>query len=305
MDFRRLEAFCNVYELKSFSKAGQNLFLSQPTISAHVAALEKELGVLLFDRLGRMILPTPAGEILYKYAVEAFGSLKSAKAEIQLLQDKIAGDLVIGGSTIPSYHFLPGLMARFMEQYPDVRLSLQVGDSEEVMARVQSGDLALGVVGAKNDSPELVFTPLVQDELVVVAAPHLLNGSGRSVEPAQLAELPWVMREKGSGTRKALEQSLAEAGLEFSSLRVSVNVDSTHTALQFVKAGLGLTITSRMAASELIESGVLVEIEVKGLSLQRNLYSVYHGQRHYFPSARYLISFLENESRKEKQAVAI
>ena len=127
MDFRRLEAFSKVYELKSFSKAGTELFLSQPTISAHVSALEKDLGVQLFDRLGRVIMPTPAGEVLYRYAIDAFSCLEKARVEIELLQDRVAGELFVGCSTIPGHFLLPHLIARFSMQYPVNILIMQHG----------------------------------------------------------------------------------------------------------------------------------------------------------------------------------
>ena len=147
MDIRRLQAFSKVYELRSFSRAGEELMLSQPTISAHVLALEEELGAQLFDRLGRSVLPTQAGEVLFRYAQSVFTELEHARSDILALSRRVAGELVIGGSTIPAHYILPRLLARYLATYPEVHLELQSGDTQEVTAMVLEGLIHIGVVG--------------------------------------------------------------------------------------------------------------------------------------------------------------
>ena len=168
MDIRRLEAFSKVYELSSFSKAGEELFLSQPTISAHVSSLEEELGVRLFDRLGRTIVATKAGDILYRHACEAFRSLENAQAEIDLLQNSVGGELVVGASTIPGHYFLPQAISGFLNLHPAVKAVLCIEDSAEIVRKVGSGEVGVGVVGAKYESSALTFEELFTDELVVI-----------------------------------------------------------------------------------------------------------------------------------------
>lgn len=297
MDIRRLEAFCKVYELGSFSKAGQDLFLSQPTISAHVSSLEEELGVQLFDRLGRMILPTLAGKVLYRYSKEAFLSLENAKAEIQLLQDKISGDLVIGGSTIPAHYILPRILADFTKRYPDVQVELKVGDTAAVVDMVTRGDLILGVVGAEFDRPELEFIPLKDDQLVIVASPKLSRPLGKVLGTKEICTWPWVMRERGSGTRKAFEKGLLAIGLDIRCLNISLTVESTEAVLQCVLSGFGVGITSRISAQAYIERGELVELNAPSLAIRRRFYLIRHEKRHIFPVTRYFIDFLMNACR--------
>ncbi|EMG38259.1 transcriptional regulator, LysR family [Desulfocurvibacter africanus PCS] len=297
MDIRRLEAFCKVYELGSFSKAGQDLFLSQPTISAHVSSLEEELGVQLFDRLGRMILPTLAGKVLFRYAKEAFLSLENAKAEIQLLQDKISGDLVIGGSTIPAHYILPRVLADFTKRYPDVHVDLRVGDTVSVVDMVTRGDLILGVVGAELDRPELEFIPLKDDQLVIVASPNLNRPIGKTLGTKEICTWPWVMRERGSGTRKAFEKGLLAIGLDIRCLNISLTVESTEAVLQCVLSGFGVGITSRIAAQAYIDRGELLELNAPSLAIRRRFYLIRHEKRHIFPVTRYFIDFLMNACR--------
>ncbi len=301
MDFRRLEAFCKVYELKSFSKAGEALFLSQPTISAHIASLEKDMMVKLFDRMGRSILPTAAADILYQHARAAFSSIETAKAEIKLLQDRVSGALAIGGSTIPAHWLLPEVLAAFIRRYPDVKLHVHVGDSKEISDLVLSGELMVGVVGAQEDNPELLYTPILKDELVIIASPQdsgtMDISRGVSVSIADLLKLKWVMREPGSGTRHAFESGLAEQGIDARQLSTSIVVESTQAVLHCVKAGLGVSITSRLVAAEDIERGALTIVKCPELSMPRNFYSVYQRRRYMFPAVRYFIEFLGRHTK--------
>ncbi|BFR48855.1 LysR family transcriptional regulator [Nitratidesulfovibrio sp. HK-II] len=296
LDFRRLEAFCKVYELRSFSRAGADLFLSQPTISAHVLALEKELGVRLLDRMGRQVLPTPAGEVLYRRASEAFASLAAAEAEIGQLRDEVSGDLVVGGSTIPAHHVLPEVIAGFVRTYPAVRVHLRVGDTADIVQRVTDGELMLGLVGAMEPHPDLVFEPLVDDELVVVAAPEMAGGR-RHVQVEELAQWPWIMREAGSGTRRTFAEALATAGMDVRRLPVALVVDSTQAVVQYVRAGLGVSATSRLAVAESITRGELVELQLDDCRPARQFHSVRHARRHQFPAAAAFAAYLGEHTR--------
>ncbi len=297
MDFRRLEAFSKVYELKGFSRAAESLFLSQPTVSAHIAALEAELGVSLFDRLGRTILATAAGDVLYEHALKVFDAMHKARAEIQLLQDKVSGDLVVGGSTIPAHYLLPGVLSSFVEKYPEVTVRMRVGDSTDIIQQVAQGKLAAGVVGVELKQPELTYVKLLQDDLVVIAsAGNVQHAQEMSLE--KLVQTPWVLRESGSGTFKALEAALAKAKFDIRNLKASVVVESTQAVIRCVTAGLGVSITSRMAAEDYLNRGELREITIPGLSLQRSFYSVHHAKRSAFPTLRMFLEHLQTEAVK-------
>lgn len=300
MDIRRLEAFCKVYECGGFSKAGQELFLSQPTISSHVLALEQELGAQLFDRLGRSIQPTMAGEILYKHAKKVFASLSDAEAEVRLLQEKVGGELHVGGSTVPAAYLLPRMVASFWTRFPDVHIRLDVGDSQEIIAAVHAGDLAMGVVGATQEGSDLEFLPLLRDDLVVAASPRMRGlerfaaGETPVIGAQELARWPWVLREHGSGTRKALETALAALDLDIRHLDVIVEAHNAEAVIQCALAGLGLCVTSRLAAAQLIERGDLVPLAVQGLVMTRSFFQVRNVRRHVFPALRF---FLEHVAR--------
>jgi len=293
MDLRKLEAFCKVYENTSFSKAGRELYLSQSTISSHISALEDELGVLLFDRAGRSVLRTPAAQILYKRAVEVFQVLERSVSEIAMLHKKISGTLALGGSTIPANYLLPTLLADFCGQYRDVRIDLKVGDSSDVASRVAGGELMLGVVGAETNSPELKCIPVMSDSLVLVGAPGFAEAFDRLGEQGLWTKIPWVMREAGSGTRKALEKALLRQGVGTRSLNVSITVQNTEAMLRCLLAGMGVSVTSRMVVQDALAQGRLLELDLPALHFQRNFHVIYHRKRTLFPAGQRFLEFLQ------------
>ncbi|MFU2209201.1 selenium metabolism-associated LysR family transcriptional regulator [Solidesulfovibrio sp. C21] len=295
MDVRRLQAFAKVYDLRSFSKAGEELMLSQPTISAHIMALEEELGAQLFDRLGRTVLPTQAGDVLHRYCTTIFSQLDMAKADILALSQRVSGDLVIGGSTIPAQYIIPGLVARFLNQYPEVRVDLRGGDTSEITAMVAAGESHVGIIGAPARQPELACRSILEDSLVLVGsrAQALVRPDGDDWRQ-RLTELPWVMREPGSGTRQAMEEGLAAAGVDPRHLRTVLQVHSSLAVLECVAAGLGVSVVSRMAARGYLESGAVTLLETPGLVMRRSFYIVYHGRRYMFPALRFFLAASES-----------
>lgn len=296
MDIRHLRAFARVYERKSFSRAGEDLYLSQPTISAHIASLEKELKVPVFDRLGRGILATPAADVLYAYCQKIFADLEQVRSEIRLLSDEVAGSLQLGASTIPANHFLPRLISRFTRMHAEVFFSLEEGDSSDIIRGVLEGRFNLGLTGIKEEFSDLVFDPLFEDSLVVLASPQAVADSRQQFSLADICAMPWVLRQAGSGTRRAMETAFEAAGLNIRDLHVMSVVDTTEALLRFVRCGLGITVSSRVAAAEELERGDLVVLNVPVLRFQRSFFVVHHRHRHQFPAARCFLDFILREA---------
>ncbi len=294
MDVRKIEAFAKVFEHKSFSKAGKSLYLSQPTISAHVAALEQELVVILFDRIGRTVVPTCAGEILYVHAQRIFDASELALSEIRKLQERITGKLDIGGSTIPANYILPEYLADFWRLYPEVVMDLRVGDSEEIITAVRDNSLMLGVVGTKCDIADLVFEPIVQDCLALVMAPRVYERHAHLATDAFLRSVPWVLREEGSGTRDAMERSLARFQIPMQALTPSITVRNAGATVRCVRAGMGAAITSAITVTDSLQDGSLVSIDLPGLRMERSFYVVHNRRRSLFPAALKLIDYLKS-----------
>jgi LysR family transcriptional regulator, transcriptional activator of the cysJI operon len=250
MDIRKIEAFAKVYEHCSFSKAGKSLYLSQPTISAHVASLEQELEVQLFDRIGRSVVPTKAGEVLYEHARKIFEASELAISELRKLQDRITGKLDIGGSTIPANFIMPEILAKFWTTYPEVIMDLRIGDSEDIVTQVRDNTLMLGVVGAVFESPELQFEKIASDSLILTMTPKLYESHRHLPVEELLRALPWVLREEGSGTRVAMAESLSKFGIDIHSLRAVIMVRNAGAMSRCLSAGMGASITSAITVQE-------------------------------------------------------
>lgn len=292
MEFRKLQAFVRVYELQSFSLAARDLFLSQPTISTHIISLEQDLRVSLFDRIGRKVIPTQAGEILYQAVQDMFRILDEARSNIQELTSQVSGMVIMGGSTIPANYLLPGVLSSFRRIYSDVCVDLRTADSIKISHDVLEGRLDFGLVGGYAEHLDLENHLLFTDELMVVAAPDIASKYPQVITPQQLPDLPWVMREKGSGTRQAMEEALHKHKMDISSLPGKALVQSTEAMVRCVLSGLGAGVTSRLAVDEFLSSGQLARLEVSDLNIRRRFYLIKHRRRTLYLCASMLMQHI-------------
>lgn len=250
LDLWQLEIFCAVVELKSFSRAAEALFVSQPAVTSHIMALEKRLGVKLFDRTTRKVKPTPAGELLYKHAKALLAEHEAMLQELSQFQGGLMGQLVFGASTIPAHYLLPPLMAKFRRQFPQTRLLMRVSSSSQVLENVLNGELEMGVVGMTFDAPNLRFVPLWSDEIVLIVHPEHEWAKRSFVPMEELSSQPFVFREEGSGTRKIFEQFLSQNNFSPRKLTVVAEVGSTEAVKQFVASGGGVGFVSIRAVND-------------------------------------------------------
>ncbi|HLC42093.1 MAG TPA: selenium metabolism-associated LysR family transcriptional regulator [Methylomirabilota bacterium] len=292
MDLRQLEVFAKVYELRSFSKAAQSLFLTQPTVSERIGLLEDELSLKLFDRTGRETIPTRAGDLLFGYAKRILSLNLEAKHAIDQFVGKMAGELAVGGSTIPGEYVLPALIGRFKEKYPEISVSLLIRDTQGILDLVKEGQVEFGVVGAKINHRSLEYSELMTDDLVLIVPPHHPWWGKDSVTLGELRAAPLVIREKGSGTRHSIEQALEQAGIEWESLKVIGEMGSTQAIKEAVKAGVGLSVVSKRAVGEECKHKLLWGVKVQGLNAQRYFYVVTHRERTRSPLAEAFLTFL-------------
>lgn len=274
---RQIEVFCQVAEQRSFSKAANAVFLSQPTVSEHMAALERTVGNRLFDRVRGAVSLTRAGQVFYEHAKRMLAMQREAVRALDDLKGAVRGQLDLGGSTIPGTYVLPGLIRSFRDSHPDVKVTIRCGDSSEIIEMVVSGKIELGIVGSRVKRRGVRSEEIAKDELVVICPPGHPWAKRRQVEPAELAKEPFVTREQGSGTRETMERQLAEAGV--GPLQVSVEVGSTEEVKESVKAGLGISIVSRRAIGTELGAGALAAARLKGLDLSRSLNLVVSDER--------------------------
>jgi DNA-binding transcriptional LysR family regulator len=296
MDLRALEVFCKIVELRSFSRAADAVLLTQPTVSGHIKALETGLGLRLFDRAGKTVTPTRAGEILYGYARRILALREEAQQAINEHKGGLTGHLAVGGSSIPGAYILPPLLAAFKRDHPQVTATLYVSGSRDIIRGVTEATYEMGMVGARFEEGRVQYEPFAQDELVLaVAASH--PWAGRStVRLAEIAGEPFVMRERGSGTRKVTEECLAAHAVDPGSLRVALEVTSNEAVRQALKAGAGIAIISRRAIEDDIRCKTVTAIRIHGVKLLRDFFLVTHKSRSRSPLGNAFLTFLQQSA---------
>lgn len=302
MELRKLEVFCKVVELKSFTRAAAAVMLSQPTVSEHIRSLEDELGQKLVDRLGRQVEPTPVGQLLYRYGVKILRLQEEALQAVQQYGGKLVGRIMIGSGTIPGTYILPGLIGRFRERYPSIKATLKINSSHKVVQDVLDGKLEIGVVGARWSEKGLDYKETFSDNLAVVTeVDHHLAGKSE-VSLLELTQEPFVLRESGSGTRKVVEQIFEEHGIKVSSLLEVAEIGSTQAVLEAVRAGLGISILSTKAVERDVKAGSLVTIPIKGVKMNRPFYMIRRKNRELSPAASVFWVFLRQVWHSETTA---
>lgn len=276
MNLKQLEAFVRVAETKSFSEAARQLYLTQPTVSAHIASLEKELGTCLLIRSTKEVSLTEDGKVLYEYAGqmlaveekirEHFGCRRAGK-----------GVLRIAASTIPSQYLLPEIMVRFRAAYPEEQLKVMETDSAEVVEQITSRQADVGFTGTVLDRKQCVYIPFYQDELVVIAPGGEQSGPENGDIASWIRSQPVILREEGSGTRKEAQRLLRQMGIGLSELNIVASIENQETIKRSVGNGMGISILSRLAAEEEIRSGKLRAFPLGETGGKRDINLVFDG----------------------------
>lgn len=276
MDMKQLEVFTAVVENNSFSRAAQCLHLTQPTVSAHIAALERELQVKLIVRTTKELYPSDAGRLLYRYAKQLLSLREEAQEAIWAYREEMAGTVTLAASTIPGQYFLPRLLQDFREKYPDIRFELRMVDSAEAVAAVAARTVEIGFCGTLVDSPKCIFQEFARDRLVIITPNtekyRRFQRTGFPIR--QITEESFISREKGSGTRKETELFLREMGVDVSRLQVTMEVHSTDSIRRMVAQGLGIAVMSRAASAADCQAHRLLAFDFDSVSLRRKLYLV-------------------------------
>lgn len=267
MDFHRLRVFHTVARLRSFSRAGEELLLTQPAVSKQVRELEERLGFILLNRHGRQISLTDAGRIVFNHAERVLTLNEETRRALGDLEGLKRGYLRLGASSTPGIYLIPEAIARFRERYPGVEISLAISRSEEIAKGVLRDEFDLGFVGASSEAP-LQVQPFARDELLLIAPPAHPLSQGRAISASALEGETLILREAGSGSRSLVEGELRRLGLH---LRKTFVLNSPEAIKRAVAAGLGLSFISRFAVVPELKRGELSTVPLKGLRLERSL----------------------------------
>ena len=276
MNLKQLEAFVQVSESGSFSKAAKELFLTQPTISAHISSLEKELNVRLFIRNTKEVSLSDDGKDLYRYAKQITDLEKAIEERFYMDSDDGKHVITIAASTIPAQYLLPKVLMCYRERYPKEQIKIMETDSSEVVTQVVDHMVDVGFTGTVLEKKHCKYIPFYKDELAVITPDtpeyRILKEQNRD-DIDWIRRKPLILREEGSGTRKEAEKQLKNAGISMEALDIVASIANQETIKKSVKQGMGITVLSRLAAED--EDGLLI-FPIPGADEGRDINLVYN-----------------------------
>ena len=270
----RIRVFRAVAHHLNFSRAAEELLLTQPAVTQQIKALEEEFGVPLFDRGGGRISLTPAGKALLPFADRMKTFSEEALSAVAEGSGQQVGELALGASQTISQYLLPNLIARFREIHPRMKVTARSGNSDEMLEALLERNIHLALIEGPEHRKDLHIQPFMEDHMVLVV-PSGHEWADQEIEVDALRKQPLLVREFGSGSRRVVEQALVQAGVKTKDLNVSMELDSTEGLLNGVEAGLGVTFVSRWAVRNQLALGTVKLARVRGLKLARQFSFAY------------------------------
>jgi LysR family transcriptional regulator, transcriptional activator of the cysJI operon len=277
MDVRGLEVFLSVATHLNYTRAGEEVNLSQPSVSVRIRQLENELGVKLFEHLGKKVALTEAGLVLMPHARRVVTALGDARHAIDELSGLERGTLRIGASTTPGMYLIPQIVARFKQRYPKIEIQLGIKDTRQVEEGVIRNEFDFGFVGGHLVGDEIDVLPWLTDQLVLAVAPNHPLARKKSVNIADLRKEKFILRESGSATRAAIATHMRAADLQVEPVIEMENPESVKRAVQ---SGLGIAFISKFAVETELKARSLVAVTVNGLAINRDLKIVFRKDKH-------------------------
>jgi DNA-binding transcriptional LysR family regulator len=276
MNLDHVRSFLEVIKRGSLSEAARALGVSQPAVSNQIKGLERELGTELLIRGERGVVSlTAAGEVFQAFAQQVVAAHEEMLQRLSQIKEEVSGELVIAASTTPGEFVLPQLLTDFKARYPQVEAKVTIADTRDVVEKVLARECDIGFIGAPIERPRLTLTSLIKDEIVLAVYPDHPFAGRKAICLEELQGQRLILREEGSGTRRSLEQLLAEKGEELPEDSVALVLGSTHAVIEAIQSRLGIGFVSAFAVSRLKASGQLCTVAIVGFSLTRDLFVAY------------------------------
>lgn len=272
---QQMEALVRLIEERNFSRAAKRMFLTQPALTKHIKNAEEALGATVVNRGGLGVSLTPEGKVLYDYSKRILRLREEAGEKVLRARGGEAGDISVGASTIPATYLLPRILSGFKKQYTNISVHVHASDSEEVLEMILNGDADIGLIGKEPLSPKVHAEALWEDRLVLVVPAGHRWGRKASVTAEELSKEPFVIREKGSGTREMIESCLRDAGLNPARWNVAAELGSSEAVKEAVVAGLGVSILSVHAVQRELKQGILRAVPIRNCRIERSFYLIY------------------------------
>ncbi len=290
MTLDQLRTFRAAAQLQSFTRAAEKLHLTQPAVSAQIVALEKEFRVKLFDRIGKTVALTEAGQIMLTGAEEILGHVQALQQAFEDLEGLGRGKIRLGASIVVGIYLLPEILGRFKKKYPPIDLTLEIDYARHIVEQVLANRLDLGIIGegAPMIDDRLIVKPFAQDELVVITPKEHAWAKRKMITPAELAKQPFIVPAIGSATLESGIRFLETKGIK---LNVTMELGNVEGIKKAVEVGLGISIVSRCAIMKEVETNRLKALQLSGVPLQRYLSLVWRKGKHFSKATSAFIDF--------------
>lgn len=282
-DFR-LKVFYTVAQKLSFSKAANELFVSQPAVTKHISELESQLQTRLFNRNGSSISITPSGEILLRHAEQIFRLYEQLENELAQQTDVASGTFSLGASTTLAHYVLPRILALFKKNYPSTDIHFLHGNSEFIEQQVISQKLDIAIVEGISHHPQISYEPFIKDEIVLVMRTGSKSLLKNEIKPEQLLSIPLVLREQGSGTLDVMYKALSKANIHQKELNVQMHLDSTESIKQYILHSDCAAFLSIHSIAKELQQNQFSIVDIKGIDISRTFQFIQlHGQNPKLP----------------------
>ncbi|WP_188400180.1 selenium metabolism-associated LysR family transcriptional regulator [Sporomusa sp. GT1] len=296
MEMKQLEAFVAVVQYNSFSKAADMIYLSQPTISAHISSLENEIGAQLLIRSTKAVYPTQTGKELFHRAKSILALRDEAISSVSRIDRELMGEISILASTVPAQFLLPEIITAFQKQYPRIVFHIHQAGSQQVVEGLLGYRYDFGIVGTSVNSRCLLTVPFYHDRLVLITPKSMPVNKGAMYRdlPAFLRQQPFVMRGDGSGTRVEMEQLLYKQGISVRNLNIVACFHDTQSILSAVSQGMGISFVSKVAATAYEKTGQIKVYNLEQQAFTRQFHLVFKKEVVLSPVQRVFVTYLEN-----------
>lgn len=292
VSLRQLQIFEAIARLGSFTRAAKELYLTQPTVSMQIKKLEDGVGLRLFEQIGKQTYLTDAGKVVRRHTQQVLDAMANLEMEIADMQGLKTGTLRLAVVTTAKY-FAPRALGKFCERYPGVDVSLKVTNRERLLERLIDNVDDLYILGRPPQSDDMTFEPYLANPLVVLAPrTHPLVGKS-NIQPEQLAQYPFIIREPGSGTRMAIEEFFSQRKMKLS---IRMELGSNEAIKHAIDAGLGISVLSRHALALEGEDGRLAILDVNGFPLSWHWHVGHNKGKHLSVIAKTFLNFIKTES---------
>jgi DNA-binding transcriptional LysR family regulator len=297
LELKQLEAYIKVYELRSFSRAAKELFLSQPSVSVYISSLEEELQTRLIYRSTKEFLPTKSGELFYEYAKDMLSLRDKSLVSLKGLSDCAAGGIRILASSVPAQYILPEMMGAFHKLYPNVVFNMEQADTADVVKGISAHHGDIGFAGAKIVNHKCIYEHLMSEKLILIAPYERYKKVNSTDIPRLLRNEYFVTRESGSGTRLEYEEILKKIGIKPAELKISACLNNTQSIIRAVGKGLGLSFVSELAAKPFIMQKMIARIDIGDMP-ERSFYIVLNKNCSVTPTSDAFIKFAQSYGRE-------